>query len=299
MRNRRRNVVKGTGKIWIFYDSVSQRQTKPMNTIQAQVTLLNLKSKDKQRYFLWTPGWIEWVPLQTFLESDQTFFVIAPAPTPPNQASGPQAPPPPQPPKASSKVSEDTVKAQVPLDDEITEVIHPTLNRREETFTEILDDERTSIKKTDYGYYHEDFSADKIDPDASHKVEMNLPSAKTGSGRDRRVFERHILKIEVILINKSGRTFRTHSQNISIGGTLLEEDLPKDFVNTRFDLILVNRFERDPARGRLHFQGRVVGDYANPRRLMFMESDSHTLKRLEEMLQSYARAQEQVRKKSG
>lgn len=286
--------MKGTGKIWIFYDSVSQRQTKPMNTIQAQVTLLNLKSKDKQRYFLWTPGWIEWVPLHTFLESDQTFFVVAPAPAPP-QAPGTQAPPPPQ----GHAVSEDTVKAQVPHDDEVTEVIHPTLNRREESFTEILSEDRVSDKKVDYGYYHEDFSADKIDPDANHKVEMNLPSAKTGTGRDRRVFERHILKIEVILINKSGRTFRTHSQNISIGGTLLEEDLPKDFVNTRFDLILVNRFERDPARGRLHFQGRVVGDYANPRRLMFMESDAHTLKRLEEMLESYARAQEQVRKKSG
>lgn len=286
--------MKGTGKIWIFFDSVTQRQTKPMNTIQAQVTLLNLKSKDKQRYFLWTPGWIEWIPLQRFLESDQTYFVVAPAPTPPTGQSSKGPPPTP----GHAFDDEKTVRSKVPLDDEVTEVIHPTLNRREEGFTEILSEERgPSSSKVDYGYYHEDFSADKIDPDANHKVEMNLPSSAK-SGRDRRVFERHNLKIEVILINKSGRTFRTHSQNISVGGTLLEEDLPKDFINTRFDLILVNRFERDPARGRLHFQGRVVGDYANPRRLMFMDTDNHTLKRLEEMLQSYSRAQEQVRKKS-
>ena len=283
--------MKGTGKVWIFFDSVSQRQTKPMNTIQAQVTLLNLRNKDKNRYFLWTPGWTEWIPLARFLESDQTYFVVAPAPMP---TSGPHRPPP-------SGSDDDfevtkTVKANRP-DDEVTAIIHP-VSSTDEGFTEILPEQDShQEKKTDYGYYHEDFSAEKIDPDAAHKVKMQLPSGKKPSGRDRREFERHNLKIEVIMINKSGRTFRTHSRNISIGGTLLEEELPKEFINTRFDLIIINRFEKDPAKGRLHFQGRVVGDYSDPRRLMFLDADRHTLKKLEEMLKSYLQGQAQARRR--
>lgn len=287
--------MKGTGKIWIIFDAAEKRQTKPMSTLQTQMTLLNLKSKDMARFFLWTPGWTEWVPLAKFMESDQTYFVIAPAPAPAGM------------PKPPTLDDEKTVRAGGTFndDDTVTHVFDSTPQMPpdgDDGYTTIVDVASTAAPgKPDYGYYADDFSAEKIDTDAKHSVQFNLPQNKkpAPSPSDRRIEERHQFKIEVILVNKHGRTFRTYSQNISLGGTLLEEDLPKEFINSRFDLILVNKFERNPAKGRLHFQGRVVGDYQNPRRLMFLDTDDHTRQRLQEMLQSYIDQQKKMKARQG
>ncbi|HRO66106.1 MAG TPA: PilZ domain-containing protein [Pseudobdellovibrionaceae bacterium] len=281
--------MKGNGKIWIFYDSLTQKQTKPLSTLNAQMTLLSMKVKDPDRIFIWTPGWTKWVPLQQFLESDQTYFVVAPAPKPKTD----------EPPAFDEK----TVRAEAPLEDTVTHVLHPEFAQDTESseYTEILPDHRPPpSQKKDYGYYHEDFRADQIDPEARFKVDMNLPGKRPNASdnpANRRLNPRHQFKIEVILINKNGRTFRTSSLNISLGGTLLQDELPKEFINARFDLILVNKFEKDPSKGRLHFQGRVVGDYTDPRRLMFLDTDEHTLKRLESMLRSYLDQQKKIQKK--
>lgn len=272
--------MKGTGKIWIFFDASTQRQTKPMSTLQAQVTLLNMKLTSTAHLFLWTPGWDNWKPLQKFLESEQNVFVVAPAPAP---VQGPPPPP----------THEDT----------ITQVFHPENDEGTDAAYTRVNEETSSGKhpapNESYGYFHDDFSAEKIDPEAKHSLKINLPKKKKVSSDDRRIETRHHFKIEVILVNKHGRSFRTFSSNISTGGTLLEDELPKDFLNSQFDLILVNKFERDPAKGRLHFQGKVVGDYVNPRRLMFLDSDDHTKKRLETLLRSYIEQQKALRKKSG
>lgn len=285
--------MKGTGKIWIFYDSVTQRQTKPMPTLQAQMTLLNLKVKDPQRYFLWTPGWTEWVPLPRFLESDQTTFVVAPVPSPGSM--------PPQKPSKPAMDEEKTVRMnRADMEDTVTHVMHPDFSQEEADpmYTEILPTSAPNKKTDPTGYYHADFSAENIDPEARHSVDIKLPrNQKKDDGANRRTSERHEFKIEVILLNKNGRTFRSQSQNISLGGTLLADELPKDFINTRFDLIIVNKFEKDPAKGRLHFQGKVVGDYTDPRRLMFIDTDEHTLKRLETLLRSYVEQQKAMIKK--
>lgn len=276
--------MKGTGKIWIIFDSYSQKQTKPMSTIQAQMILLSLKMKDPNRYFLWTPGWTEWVPAMRFLASEQPYFVAAPSAKP----------------NTHSHDDEPTQKIDIQIEKTITKILHPEFDDEQTEsagFTKVVPSE-TPKKKPDYGYYHDDFSAEQIDPEAKPKVAIKLPNARHVRPEDRRTNVRHEFKIEVILINKNGRTFRTASENISVGGTLLEQEIPKEFLNTRFDLILINKFEKDPAKGRLHFQGRVVGDYSDPRRLMFLDTDEHTQKRLEEMLRSYIDQGRQLKKKA-
>ncbi|MBX2988441.1 MAG: PilZ domain-containing protein [Bdellovibrionaceae bacterium] len=281
--------MKATGKIWIIYDAVTQKQTKPMATLQAQITLLNLKGKSPERYFLWTPGWTEWIPLVKFMESPQPFFVFAPAPAPSVEA-------------AKKIDDEKTIKIEKQIEDTITHVMSTEFDEEDggSPYTEILPAEpKPAKKRDDYGYYHEDFSAEKIDPDAKPSVAIKMAGKKNKpSEKDRRIAERHSFRIEVILISKTGRTFRTNSKNISTGGTLLEDDLPKEFLNIQFDLILVNKFEKDSAKGRLHFQGRVVGDYNNPRRLMFLDGDEHTFKRLEALLASYGDHRQKARKKA-
>lgn len=268
-----------------------------MSTVQAQLTLLNLDIKNPRRFFLWTPGWTEWKCLHDFLATDQEYFVVAPAPTARAHVPPTTRHDPPIEPVTPEDISDKTV----------TLVFDGDTKPDGQTYTEIEEATNPSAKaeKQDhYGYFYDDFSAEKIDPDAKHSVQFNLPGRKKSDPadpRNRRTAERHHFKIEVILVNKHGRSFRTFSENISSGGTLLEDDLPKDFVNTRFDLILVNKFERDPSKGRIHFQGRIVGDYINPRRLMFLDLDEHTQKRLNSLLRSYAEHQRKLRgkKKSG
>lgn len=267
--------MKSTGKIWIILDKSTQKQTKPLSTLQAQAAVLAISSKHIKRYYIWTPGWAEWLPLQEFLKSEQTYFVVAPQPQ-------------------FKDIDDDkTIKLDDPSESTITKVIHPDVNDPTAiSYTDIEDSPAKKGGRVDYGYYHNDFNAEQIDPDAKHSFKIKMARKKRPRDRDRRVNARHAFKLEVTIISKTGRSFRTYSENISIGGTLLHDELPKEFLNTQFELILVNHFERDIRKGRLHFQGRIVGDYSDPRRLMFMDADLETIRRLEEMLKSYARHQE-------
>lgn len=335
MRFHQESDVKGTGKIWIIYDSVTQKQTKPLSVLQAQMVLLKLRGRNPQRFFLWTPGWGEWVPLNVFLSSGQSYFVFDTAPRPGAPVS-----------------DEKTVRAHVRpsqaappsaedrFENTVTKVLHPEFEADHSTevevdavsvsgmappestftnsspgssdpasgeftqtgaFTRIVTTE--DLKKNvptaeEANYFYEEFSAEKIDPEAKPQMTINLgKDPKAVRPQDRRIDERHEFKIEVILLSKSGKTFRTHSMNISMGGTLLKDEIPKEFMHIRFDLILVNRFEKDPKKGRLHFQGRVVGDYTDPRRLMFLDSDQETQKRLEIMLRSYMEQRKEAKRR--
>lgn len=243
--------MKTQGKVWIIYDAVKKKQSSPMATLQAQVVLLKVRSAlEPERYFLWTPGWAAWVSLAKFLETDQTTFVLAPAPVPVVQPA-PKTP------------------AVEKFRDETTDVID---DERSDVFTAVVPvAPPTAENKVDYGYYYEDFGIEQLDPDMKSSVQIRLPQKKK-SVKERRSALRHSVRIEVILINDSGTTFRTDSLDISTGGTMLRDELPKDFINRRFDVILINKFEKDPTRGRVHIQSRVVGDYRNPRRLMFLST---------------------------
>jgi hypothetical protein len=262
--------LKTTGKIWIIFDAKTRQQSKPMSTLQAQAALLSLNLKDNKRYFMWTPGWTGWQAIKNFLETEQNYFVMAPIP------------------EINTKNKNHRTTDIIDDDKTIrTDVTDPNVIK----FTEIDTSQKEAPAKQNYGYFYEDFNADQIDPDA----EINpINGSNEVHKRDRRVQERHDFKLEVLLINSSGRTFKTYSQNISVGGTLLEDELPREFVRSQFDLILINNFERDPSRGRLHFQGRVVGDFINPRRLMFLETDDHTRRKLIAMILSYAEYQKKA-----
>ncbi len=41
---------------------------------------------------------------------------------------------------------------------------------------------------------------------------------------------------------------------------MLEDEIPKDFLDKPFDLIIVNPFDPDPTKARLLFRAKFVGD---------------------------------------
>ncbi len=278
--------MKTQGKVWIIYDAEAKTQTKPMSVIQAQVTLLSLVANNPNRYFIWTPGWDEWVCVNEFLDSDQKYFVIA------------------QPPKPN-EIGEKTETVTITVTQNA-----PATNSADTMYTQVVVGEAVKEDVVEE-YWRQDFNGDQLDlkkiagkktkPETTKKkAEPVAPAAAAGKakepqGADRRRDPRHNFKIEVVLVSKV-RSFRTYSQNISLSGTMLEDEIPKDFLNKPFDLIITNPFEPDPTKARLLFRAKIVGDLTDARRLMFIEQDVAMTLRLDALLKAYVAYQARLRR---
>lgn len=273
--------MKAEGRVWVFYDSVSKTETKPLTLTQAQMMLLQFKVKDLSSIFLWTPGWEKWKNLKSFLDSDQSFFVTAHPPKPEQ--------------KVPPKKAQSTQKASAKSDSQY--IVKTPFDK---AFTQI-DVHAKALESKEHGYWAHDFNGDMLDYSEIRKLKPidddELTNTSTGTNDDRRQAARHNFKLEIVLINKRG-SFRTYSKNISLTGTLLEQDVPVDFIKNPFELVIINRFEKDPKKGRLLFKGKVVGDLANPRRLTFISVEPEMIDRLETLLKAYVQYQEMM-KKSG
>lgn len=280
--------MKTQGKVWIIYDAKKKTQTKPMSMVQAQVVLLSLAKKDHDKFFLWTPGWNEWVSIKNFLESDQRYFVLS------------------QPPKPLDFFPE---KTPVPFHDEnMTATRSATTTQTESPYTQVIVGDEPLKEQKESEYYAKDFSGHELDlnkiaelkPEPIKRGSSGTPKTKTiqADGADRRRETRHNFKIEVVLVSKI-RSFRTYSKNISLSGTMLEHEIPKDFLNRPFDLIIVNPFEPDQAKARLLFRAKIIGDMTDPRRLMFIEQDPTMTLRLDALLKAYIAYRNQIRRTAG
>jgi len=257
-----------------------------MSLTQAQVVLISLAQRKVSRFFMWTPGWEKWLSVAEYLRSDQKYFVASQPPQP---------------------------EFEIDVEDEKTLRTNTSVEQQTMTATNSYDNPYTQVvvgakpeKEGDYGYYLQDFNGDQLDLSKINKVKAMSTKKKTPSrtevvdneDSDRRRDTRHSFKIEVILVSKAG-SFRTKSKNISLSGTLLEHEIPKDFLNKPFDLIIINPFEANMQKGRLLFKAKIVGDLTDPRRLMFIEKDQEMTIRLEALLKAYIYYQDQIKGKAG
>lgn len=254
-----------------------------MSVVQAQVVLLSLKNKDLSRYFVWTPGWNEWISVQDFLVSDQKYFAMK------------------QPPKpvVNERPSEDTDPDRTVT---YIESAPATDDGSHSPYTQVVVGD-TPLREGDYGYFFQDFNAADLDLSQIRKIKPEAPKksepvVQQDEGSDRRRETRHNLKIEVVLVSKT-RSFRTYSVNISLSGTLLGDEIPKEYLNRPFDLIIVNPFETDQRKARLLFRAKIVGDMKDPRRLMFIEQDVEMTLRLDALLKAYVTYQSGIKKSAG
>jgi len=294
-----------TGKIWIFYDSKNKKQSKPLNLTQAQALILNLAQKKNFQAYIWTPGWDEWVDLKSFLEVDQDYFVVPPSIKKKNlditsvtetltrlRDSQTQT--------STATVTDNFDKtALIPLDPNNLVVKEP-----KPTFTEVSKN-ATPNAKVDYGYFFPDFRAENIDLDIT-RIKGRLKSApqatpvtetvkiESSVSADRRESIRYNFAIEIILITKKGKTFKSQSENISVSGVKLKDPIPPEFLMTDFSVIIYNKLEKDPKKARIHFNSKCVGDVSDSKRLVFLNPDAKSQKVLEEMISSYI---QQIQKK--
>ena len=275
--------MKTQGKIWIIYDAENKSQSKPLSVVQTQVVLLSIQPHNFGRYFLWTPGWDEWMSLREFLEADQKYFVIAHPPKPSDE-EGTLAMT-----VAASQKQGNFEKTHTGASASAIDETNP--------FTKVDEPEILQKDQSAYDYYSHDFNGNDLDLSKIRKMKPDPKKKRVTppSAADRRKEERHPFKIEVVLVSKV-RSFRTHSRNISSSGTMLDKEIPTEFLKKPFDLIIVNPFEPDAAKSRLLFKAKIVGDLTDPRRLMFLEQDPEMTSRLEALLKAYVAYRTQIKK---
>jgi len=274
--------MRSEGKIWIVYDSETDKKTKPMSLVQTQMMLLTLKVRSLHKFHIWTPGWEKWIPLAEFLSSNQKYFVQA------------------QPPEPLLN-REKLKKSNSNIDDEKTvKTPGPGKSKNESRYTDVVPAE--DLRKADYGYFYNEVNGDDLTLSGlpgKPSMDILVSRSALGSPKDRRITPRHDFKIEAVLLTKKGTSFRTHSLNISLTGTLLEDEIPKDFIQRPFEMILVNKFEKDPRKCRVHLTGKIIGDIQDPRRLVFLEQDEDTLMKLGKLINDYTTQSNRVKKNAG
>lgn len=112
-----------------------------------------------------------------------------------------------------------------------------------------------------------------------------LPMLKKDT--DKRKYKRFPHRIEVVIMTKQGKSFRSSSANISLGGALLREPVPADILKDAMDVVVVNPFPDNTTPSHLLMKGRIVGDAKDKRRLMFYDLSDEVRKKLFNILDKY------------
>jgi hypothetical protein len=287
-------------QLWVFYDAVAKIQSNPLSRDEAQSTILKIRPQSIERFYIWTQGWQNWQPLQTYLQSEQKVFVSTFTVSRSNEETV----------KAIAKeLFEQTAthahtKTSFPHEDTQTSTQTATqtqtetkgyshINLREETISRFL-------KATDIDPdFSANFSADNLNLKESVKPKLDFSKIlkKMDSRSPRLEF-----KIETLLISPRGKTFRTLSKNISLTGVLLEECMPFDFYDNVFDIIVISSINKDPARSRVKLNGKAVmsgGNYTQ--RVQFINQTPEQKANLQYLLEDYMESSKNMKttKKTG
>lgn len=243
-----------SSKTWILLDSVTKIQSQPLSREKLQNAILKMTERDWIRFYLWTEGWQNWQSLNDFLQSEQKEFSK----------------------NRHENSSEVTIR-----------VTHPTK-------TTTPQHEQTITKSTTMVNSVEDTLASQLkdqDYDGGSLNDKTTPPPETLDfkkiGDNYRIrAERHELKIEVLLISQKGKTFKSYSKNISLSGSLLEDNIPFDFYGVQFDVVVVNRHASNPQHARVQLRSETVGEGLT-QRLRFMNPTVIQKQKLLDLLNEY------------
>lgn len=261
---------------WIFYDSMSKTQSNPLGSDEAQMAIFKMKPKDWSRFFIWTQSWSNWQPLEQFLKSEQKIFITH---------------------FATATYSEETIKHHLERDVmEMNAVDTKTQKEITKSFSGVSIDEETP-NSSEPLLGKSSFNGDEMTWSGLEKPEINFKRLTEKMSFSRRS-PRHELKIEVLLISPKGKTFRSTSSNISLSGSLLEDNIPFDYYGTIFDVVIVNRTAKHPVNARVTLKAKTVGDGLT-QRISFHDISTNQKKMLHGLLQDYLDEQQRLTKKSG
>ncbi|MGZ3692469.1 MAG: PilZ domain-containing protein, partial [Pseudobdellovibrio sp.] len=169
-------------------------------------------------------------------------------------------------------------------------------NTNTKSYSHIMLNEETIsrfLKIEQQAEFFEQFSADEITFSNIKKPALDF-SKILNKNLDSRS-PRHELKIEVLLISPRGKTFRTHSKNISLSGCLLEDTMPFEFYDNVFDIVIMSSLNKDPKKARVKMQGKaVVASGTRSQRLQYHNPTSEQKTNLQNLLEEYLQSTKAV-----
>ncbi len=267
---------------WILYDSLYKTQSNAITTEETQMAILKMSEMDTIRFFIWTTGWEKWQPLKGYLESNQDHFISSLAP--------------------EKDPLQNTVKARVrdvvemkPADKEIEEEVTKSFSLSvsiTKAFSSISLEEKDIVFNDEFSVHK--FNGDDLDVDNISKPKMNFKDINQNGLKDRP--NRHELKIEILLISTKGKTFRSRSKNISMSGSLLEDNIPFDYCGRIFDIVVINKQPCPPQFQRVSLKAVTVGEGLT-RRIHYVNMIKKEKQDLQNLLENYIRIQDEMKKK--
>lgn len=254
--------------VWVLFDSVTQIQSQPLFKEQMQTAIFKMHKSDLARFHVWTTGWESWQPLNKFLDSDQTVFVKDL--------------------ETAKKIAEEKT------------VRKSKKSKIENTITKSLTVIKLNGELTKTAFNSKDpetrFDVDNLTwSKAVPPADLNFSKIKSSDYSNRS--SRHILKIEILLISSKGKTFRSYSKNISLTGSMLEDNVPFDYYGNTFDAVIVSRYAENPMNSRVQLKCKTVGDGITSR-IQFENLTEDQKNRLTTMLNEYIEKQKAQLKKT-
>lgn len=239
-------------RLWFLTNIVTREKYEGLSTNSTRNMLRTIPTQEKVNWVLWTEGWNDWAPLAT-VESTamapEIFF----------------APP-------ESYFVEMT---KVRNENTMTLWLDPYQFSAEDVKVE----EITINVKSKQG----DGKPDKLNIDRNRPINDESLISIHKRQADKRTSERMDLRLEVILFTTKG-SFRCRSVNISIGGILLESEIPTHFMREQIEVVILNPVDKTYS---LKFEGQVITDSHDRRRLKFTQHKGESRPRLEALLQDY------------
>lgn len=246
-------------KTWILLDSLTRIQSQPLSRDKLQMAVLKMPEKDWVRFYVWTEGWENWQSLKAFLESEQKDLLTQ-----------------------QNLANEETVRAV------LAHNLDPELKKKksvEEQINKSMTLVRGEETQTNFRIKGKDFDGNQLKKNNETAPPADIDFKKLNDNYRNRA-ERHELKIEVLLMTKNGKTFRSYSKNISLTGSLLEDNIPFDYYGTQFDVVVVNRYSSAPQLSRVQLKGETVGEGLT-QRLRFLHANEAQKQKLANLLNDY------------
>lgn len=109
---------------------------------------------------------------------------------------------------------------------------------------------------------------------------LETPSANSSqAGQERRKYPRHAVRLKIIVTSQT-QTFRSFTQDISIGGLLLESKVPWSIAGSLCQIFITAAVSDES----IEFRARVLSDPKNPFRIEFIAINIESQKKLDAWL---------------
>jgi|GEM_PF-2890716 len=269
--------MESTGKVWIFYNVKTQQKTQSLSHENAQLFILDLTKHEMRHIVAWTPGWKKWIPVKEVIKSESSYFPLPPT----------------------------TVKVDTNSEIMMAKNGREKFKPREETITKSQSfdphHEHTYTKvqlKALTNDQQDDFKPEAINWDNTPVLPVLKRHLEDHMDKDeRREYRRFPHRIEIVIMTRKGKSFRSSSANISIGGVLLREAIPSEILKDAMDLVVVNPFPDSSTPSHLMMKCKIVGDVNNKRQLMFYDVTYEIQTQLFNILEKYKKNYQAHKKK--